>query len=50
MELKIAELVPSETVRSAPEMLGRSGHRGDVSLDRALGVIAACQFINESLA
>ena len=49
MELKIAELVPSETVRSAPEMLGRSGHRGDVSLDRALGVIATCQFVNESL-
>jgi len=49
MELKIAELVLSETVRSAPEVLGRSGDRGDVSLDRALGVIATCQFVNESL-
>jgi hypothetical protein len=49
MELKIAELVLSETVRSTPEVLGGAGDRGDVSLDRALGVIATCQFVNESL-
>ena len=50
IELKIAELVLSETVRTAPEVLGRAGDRGDVSLDRSLGVIATCQFVNESLA
>jgi hypothetical protein len=50
MELKIAELVLSEMVRTAPEVLGRAGDRGDVSLDRSLGVIATCQFVNESLA
>jgi hypothetical protein len=49
MELKIAELVLSETVRSAPEVLGRAGDRSDVSLDRAFSVIAACQFVDKAL-
>ena len=50
MELKIAELILSETVWRAPEMLGRAGDRSDVSLDRAFGIIATCQLVNESLA
>ena len=50
MELKIAELVRGETVRTAPEVLGRPGDRGDVSLDRVFGEIATGEFVNESLA
>ena len=49
MELKIAELVRGETVRTSPQVLGRPGDRGNVSLDRVFGVIATCQFVNESL-
>jgi len=50
MELKIAELVRGETVRTAPEVLGRPGDCGDVSLDRVFGEIATGEFVNESLA